>query len=237
MVEPALLAAQPQADTLQSPGPDSYEADLADDEVLELLSRVEAHRRMQSTNVRKESSTQQVAKLEHGSLDSPCIRTEGNISRIDSSRILSKDERDLANRTRKVEDPVIVKQNLAQVPGVRLSHVTLANTCHCRRRKPRPAKTGSIYLEPTSRQSSREIYSSWECETCWTPKATTRKMPRGQRSPSSPRSAPSSKGLQSTTVQGCRTRIANKRLSRTCCLPKQALADSSGITPPGRLQR
>lgn len=117
MAKPASPTVQLQSDTLTIKTPNPNSEDPSDDEILELLSQVEARRRMQSTNIPKESSAPHLAKLEHSSLARPYVSTKGSVSRVDSSRILSKDERDLANQTRKVEDPMIVRKKLAKVPG------------------------------------------------------------------------------------------------------------------------
>ena len=59
-----------------------------------------------------------IPKLEPGTLPQPYVRSVGSIARADASRLVDPEERRIANRPRKVEDPFQVKERQKKVCGI-----------------------------------------------------------------------------------------------------------------------
>jgi hypothetical protein len=104
--------------------------ELSEDRIHALLAEAESRIRQQSVNdaAEKEKSKAftNLPKLSAGSIGSPYIRTKGSIAHFDQSRLLSAEQRKLAGTIRKVEDPVLVKQNAIKVSD--LQHYILIPT-------------------------------------------------------------------------------------------------------------
>jgi len=90
--------------------------ELSDEQIQTLLKQAEARLRERATTVAQSASTLlKLPRLNVGDIAQPYVRTDGEIARVDSSKLLSERERELANKIRKVEDPVAVKKKLSQV--------------------------------------------------------------------------------------------------------------------------
>jgi len=55
------------------------------------------------------------SKLHVGALSEPYIVSEGDVAHIDSARLVNRQDRVHSNRPRRVEDPVVTKENLSNV--------------------------------------------------------------------------------------------------------------------------
>ncbi len=92
------------------------EEDLSDEQVRDLLRQAEIRLREKAEGPsRTRNSTQSLPKLHIGSISQPYIRTEGGISRVDSSCLLEKDVRDLADQPRETKLISVEKKKLAEV--------------------------------------------------------------------------------------------------------------------------
>jgi len=90
--------------------------ELSDEQIQALLKKAEARLRERASSAAKDVSTlPKFPRLNVGEIAQPYVRTNGDVARVDPSKLLGKRERDLANKIRKVEDPVAVKQRLSEV--------------------------------------------------------------------------------------------------------------------------
>lgn len=80
-----------------------YDEDLFDERMNELLKSAEARLRQGITTQSQTAQFLKQPKLNTGELTRPYITTAGDVSRIDSSILVKKDERALLNETRRVE--------------------------------------------------------------------------------------------------------------------------------------
>lgn len=94
------------------------EDELSDEQMQEMLARA-AKRRQEGAALKlaEEDNDKQFAfpKLNTGDIAKPYISTMGDVAQVDSSRLLQEKDRILANKIRKVEDPVVVKNQKAEV--------------------------------------------------------------------------------------------------------------------------
>ena len=95
------------------------EDDLSDEQIYALLQRAKSRLQEKSTiTTRGKGSVKNLPnlpKLDVGTLPQPYVRSIGEIACADPARLLRKEDRDLSNRIRKVEDPLVVKKQLAEV--------------------------------------------------------------------------------------------------------------------------
>lgn len=80
-----------------------YEEDLFDERMNELLKSAETRLRQGITTQSQTAQLLKQPKLNTGELTRPYITTAGDVSRIDSSILVKKDERTLLNEIRRVE--------------------------------------------------------------------------------------------------------------------------------------
>ena len=97
---------------------DDTDEDLTDAQVRELLDG--AAQRMREKQAAHLSTTPSNApfklpKLAAGPVADTYTKTQGNITRLDSSKLMNKRDQVLANGVRKIEDPVAVKQQKLKV--------------------------------------------------------------------------------------------------------------------------
>ncbi|KAJ9661698.1 dTDP-fucopyranose mutase [Coniosporium apollinis] len=108
------LAAQEEP-ALQLDYGSSDEEDLSEEQIQELLNQAETRLRERAVS---KSRPQKVAtslpKLNTGTLETPYVRVEKDIARVDGSRLLDPNLRALSNQVRKVEEPVRQKQKQAE---------------------------------------------------------------------------------------------------------------------------
>lgn len=89
--------------------------DLSDERIEELLSQAEIKLRNQVAT--RNTNTQQVqrAKAPKSSFPAPPAQSKHGITRIESQHLVSDEHRQLANSTRKIEDPVMVRRKRVEV--------------------------------------------------------------------------------------------------------------------------
>lgn len=113
------MAAPPPSITLPSKAmvaPVLCDEDLTDDQIKQLLQQAELRLRKQSTDLRAiNKPTQSLPKLDVGNITQPYIKANGGISRVDSSYLLDKHARDLADQPRKAKSNSVEKKKLAEV--------------------------------------------------------------------------------------------------------------------------
>ena len=111
-------------DALAVAGPSHYVGEeLSDEQMQAMLVRAAERRRTNaslklsgdaaddSNNNKKYS----FPKLNTGEIAKPYVSTTGEVAQVDASRLLQEKDRLLANKVRKVEDPVVVKKKAAEV--------------------------------------------------------------------------------------------------------------------------
>ena len=95
------------------------EDDLSDEQIYVLLQRAKSRLQEKCTITTREKGSVKnlpnLPKLDVGTLPPPYVRSIGEIAYADPARLLRKEDRDLSNRIRKVEDPLVVKKQLAEV--------------------------------------------------------------------------------------------------------------------------
>ena len=99
--------------------PSASEDDLSAEQIHDLLKEAENRMRAKNTSAQKSRDSSEshftLPKLNTGVIAKPYIRREGDVARVDSSRLLDQQDRGLSNDIRKVEDPLQVKKRLAEV--------------------------------------------------------------------------------------------------------------------------
>lgn len=102
---------------------DQYEEHLSDDQMLKMLERA-AKRKQETlalTAVRGAGDDDSAAtkfnfpKLNTGEVARPYVSTDGKVAQMDAARLLQDKDRLLAKGFRKVEDPIVVKKQAAEV--------------------------------------------------------------------------------------------------------------------------
>ncbi|KAK7547047.1 Fcf2 pre-rRNA processing-domain-containing protein [Phyllosticta citricarpa] len=93
----------------------SDDEDLSEDQIQALLKQAEVRLRDKATSAHQlqpfSASAFKLPKLDAGEIASPYLRTNGEVARINSAKLLDSQQRDLANQNiRKVEDPVAVRK-------------------------------------------------------------------------------------------------------------------------------
>jgi len=95
------------------------EDDLSAEQIHDLLKEAENRMRAKNTSAQKSRDSSEshftLPKLNTGIIAKPYIRREGDVARVDSSRLLDQQDRGLSNGIRKIEDPLQVKKRLAEV--------------------------------------------------------------------------------------------------------------------------
>lgn len=97
------------------PPSDDDDEDLTDDQIQALLRDAEVRIRDRNSTSTKDTSFKGLPKLHADAVEKPYIQNEGDVARIDQSRLLPGDQRKLANRIRTVEDPIAVKKRAVTV--------------------------------------------------------------------------------------------------------------------------
>ena len=97
----------------------SDDEDLTHDQIHALLKDAEIRIRERNSNALtldgKDQSFKRLPKLNAGSVEQPYIRNDGDVARIDHSRLLPVEQRKLANGFRKIEDPIALKKKASKV--------------------------------------------------------------------------------------------------------------------------
>jgi hypothetical protein len=104
---------------------DDTDEELTDAQVRELLE--DASRRMRAQPASKLQTNPSEApfklpKMKAGHIADTYTKTEGNITRLDSSKLLNKRDQVLANGVRKIEDPVALKRQKLEVSAQHPEH-------------------------------------------------------------------------------------------------------------------
>lgn len=90
--------------------------ELSDEQIQTLLKQAEARLRERPTSAARGAATLfKFPRLNVGDIAQPYVRVDGDVARVDSSKLLDKRERGLSDQIRKVKDPVVVKQKLLEV--------------------------------------------------------------------------------------------------------------------------
>lgn len=103
---------------------DDTDEELTDEQFREMLD--DAARRMREKAGPQPTMTEpfNLPKLKPGHIADPCLKTEGSVTRLDSSKLVSKKEQVLANGVKKIEDPVQLKRQKKEV------RITWSAGCH-----------------------------------------------------------------------------------------------------------
>lgn len=118
----------PQLDLAYSEGHEDSDNESVTDEDIQQLLQDAAQRLRENANAEKSMTVGKVVvpKLPTvGAYDvaNIYVRTEGDIAHADPGRLLDKSSRELSNKVRKVEDPIIVKQRKLEVCVRRVSQL------------------------------------------------------------------------------------------------------------------
>jgi hypothetical protein len=96
---------------------DDTDEELSDEQVRELLN--EAERRMRAKQAASPPTTTdapyKLPKLKPGHVADSYLKTEGGVRQLDTSKLINQKERVLAYGIKKIEDPVQVKKQKAEV--------------------------------------------------------------------------------------------------------------------------
>jgi hypothetical protein len=96
---------------------DDIDEDMSDEQIRELLN--EAALRMQAKAAGKPTATPnapfRLPKLAPGHLADTYEKTEGSITRLDHSKLVDKKQHALANGIKKIDDPLAIKKQKAEV--------------------------------------------------------------------------------------------------------------------------
>lgn len=109
-------------DTVEDPLDTNIPSDdenITDEQIQALLKQAERNLQERAKGQVNGSSTKRVPQLDVTGIPQPYVRMEGDVAHVDSRRVLDKQDRDLSNRPRKVEDPLMVKQRgiaVSQLP-------------------------------------------------------------------------------------------------------------------------
>ena len=91
--------------------------DLTDAQVQDLLEQ--ASRRMREARTNAPSSAVagsfKLPKLQPGHIADTYLKTEGAITRLDTSKLVDKEQQALANGVKKIEDPLLLKKQKEEV--------------------------------------------------------------------------------------------------------------------------
>lgn len=106
-------------DTIVVTGPSpQIEDELSDEQMQQMLARA-AKRKQESVSLKlaDDGNNKQFSfpKLSTGDIAKPYVSTTGDVAQVDSSRLVQEKDRMLANKVRKIEDPVVLKQKKAEV--------------------------------------------------------------------------------------------------------------------------
>lgn len=97
----------------------AHDDELSDEQIEMLLKQAEVRLRDKATSTQPlplpTAADFKLPRLEAANLPAPYIQTDGDIARLAPARLLDPRQRELANRIRKVEDPVAVKKKQAEV--------------------------------------------------------------------------------------------------------------------------
>jgi hypothetical protein len=104
--------------THERPFADDTDEELTDAQVRELLE--DASRRMREKKASGQSTAAsttpfKLPKLQAGHIADTYSKTQGNITRLDSSKLVNKRHQVLANGVKKIEDPVAIKRQKLEV--------------------------------------------------------------------------------------------------------------------------
>ena len=92
------------------------EEDLSNEQIYALLQRAKS--RAQEKSLSSKDSVQGLLsfpKLDLSDLPKPYVQSIGEIAHADPTRLVQKEDRDLSNRMRKVENPLAMKKQLLDV--------------------------------------------------------------------------------------------------------------------------
>jgi ribosomal protein S18 len=93
------------------------EEELSDEQMQQILAQAAQRRKDEHKDQTKSSTTASLhfPKLNTGNMTQPYVSNQGEVARVDATRLLAANDRKLANRIRKVDDPVAVKNKLLEV--------------------------------------------------------------------------------------------------------------------------
>jgi hypothetical protein len=104
--------------TVVAAPPRHEDGELTDEQMQAMLARAAKRRQEMAVTKFADDSTNKTytfPKLNTGDIAKPYVSTTGDVAQVDSSRLLQEKDRVLANKVRKVEDPVVLKKKAAEV--------------------------------------------------------------------------------------------------------------------------
>lgn len=89
--------------------------ELSDEQIRELLNEAAQRMRAKATSQPTPDAPFKLPKLNPGHIADTYEKTEGNITRLDHSKLIDKKQQALANGIKKIEDPLQVKKQRKEV--------------------------------------------------------------------------------------------------------------------------
>ncbi|KAF2639087.1 Fcf2-domain-containing protein [Massarina eburnea CBS 473.64] len=89
---------------------DDTDEELTDEQVQQTLADASRRMRETQTSVAAKDAPFKLPKLNPGHVADNLLKTQGSITRLDSSKLINEKEQSLANGIKKIEDPIAVKK-------------------------------------------------------------------------------------------------------------------------------
>ena len=99
--------------------------DISDEQIDQLLKRAEVRLREQANSQDRPNQSISLPRTSRSELPAPYVQTRDQIAQVDPKRLLSENDRWLANSVKKVEDPLEVKRKKYEVGSPASLHSNL----------------------------------------------------------------------------------------------------------------
>lgn len=98
---------------------DDTDEELSDEQIRELLNEAAVRMRAQAAQPAvKTDAPFRLPKLQPGHIADTYEKTDGNITRLDHSKLIDKKQQALANGIKKIEDPLQIKRQKQEVRSI-----------------------------------------------------------------------------------------------------------------------
>lgn len=91
------------------------EEDLSDLQIQELLEAAEGRMRSRPSTNHLNGNITRLPRLGSGKVTEPYVKSDCEVARVDSQRLLDEKERKLSSQPRKIEDPLVTKKKQIEV--------------------------------------------------------------------------------------------------------------------------
>lgn len=98
---------------------DDTDEELNDEQIRELLAEAAQRMRAKAASNATTEAPFKLPKLRPGHIADTYETTEGNITRLDQSKLIDKEQQALANRIKKIDDPLQIQKKKKEVRTLR----------------------------------------------------------------------------------------------------------------------